>query len=346
MNRNRWLLLVVALLLLGNFVYHYWLHRGLITIHSKADPLSKVIHQIERQGNVTVKTNIDGATPIAMWVTDVTVADALKTLSAVTESRWRLAYFVAPDKTAIKGAINSIVASQKPEGWKSVYYPIRGGLIDDEQDVPVDPRNDPWNVKPAKEPTAQAYLEQAARSVAANFLFPENWNPPVKSAPKAGPIDSSLPRLASAAKGKYEEVFLLQKRTRGNGRDRQGGDDSPRFASNDDEGGRPFFGGGGGFNREAMQERMQAELEKLPADRRAEVQKEMDDRRAFFESLRDLPKDQRDAKLAEMMSNPAIQDKMDAAQAAREARNSPQQRASKANNYLARKAAATGGAKP
>lgn len=346
MNRNRWLLVAIALLLLGNFVWHYWMHRGLITIHSKTDPLSKVIHQIEKQGHVTVKTNMDGTTPIAMWVTDVTVADALETLSVVTESSWRLAYFVAPDKSSISGAIGSIVSNQKPEGWKSVYYPIRGGLIDTDQDVPVDPRKDPWNVKPAKEPNAQAYLEQAARSVSANFLFPENWNPPVKSAPKSGPIDDSLPRLASAAKGKYEEVFLLRKRGEGKGRDRQGGEDGPRFASNDDEGGRPAFGGGGGprggGNREAMEERLQAELAKMSPEQR----KEAEDRRAFFASLRDLPPEQRQAKMEELMNNPAIQDKMDNAQAAREARNSPAQRASRANNYLSRKATATGGAKP
>ena len=201
----------IFLLLVGNFIYNVWLHWGLITIHSKKDPLSKIIRQIEKQGHVTLESNVDPNTPVNMWVTEVTLADAMETLSVVTESRWRLAYIVAGNRSAIKGAIASITSGQKTEGWKSVYYPLRGA---EEQDVPVDPRKDPWNVKPVVEPTAQAYLEQAARSVSACFMFPEDWNPPVKSAPASGPIAKTLPKLASTAKGSYEEVFLLQKRQR------------------------------------------------------------------------------------------------------------------------------------
>jgi len=338
--------------MIGNFVWYGWMHWGLITIHSKSDPLSKVIREIEKQGHVTLKTNMDGSTPVTMWVTNVTLADAMETLSAVTESRWRLAFFVAPDKTSIKGAITTITSGEKLEGWKSVYYPLMMQKADGDEEVPVDPRKDPWNVRPVTEPKAQAYLEQAARSVSASFIFPENWNPPVTSAPKSGPIDSSLPRLASAAKGKYEEVFLLQKgrRTAGGGkdreRDRSNDDEGPRFASNDEEGGGRPRGFGGGFNREAMEERRQAELAKMSPDKRAALQKEMDARKAFFDSLKDLPKDQRDAKIAEYMNQPEVQAAMDNQQAQREARNSPQQRADRANNYLARKSAATGGAKP
>src|SRR6202012_3185693 len=136
------------------------------------------------------------------------------------EARWRLAFFVAPDKTSIKGALANLSAGQKMEGWKSVYYPLMMPGVNGDEEGPKDPRKDPWNVKPTDQKTAQGYLEQAARSVSASFNYPENWNPPVNSAPKSGPIESSLPRLASAAKGKYEEVFLLQKGRRG-GRDRE-----------------------------------------------------------------------------------------------------------------------------
>jgi len=351
MNRNRWLLLAIALLMIGNFIWYGWLHWGLITVHAKEPvglPLSKVIQQIESQGHVTIKTNIDGSTPVHMWVTNVTLADALETLAAVTDSRWRLAFFVAPDKTSIKGALANLSSGQKMEGWKSVYYPLMMPRADGgEDEVPADPRKDPWNVKPVDQKTAQAYLEQAARSVSASFNFPESWNPPVNSTLKSGPIESTLPKLASAAKGKYEEVFLLQKGGRRGGRERRSGEDEgPRLVSNDDEGGGggPRFGGG--FNREGMEARMQSELDKMPADRRAALQKEMDDRRAFFNSLKDLPKDQRDARLAEYFSQPDVQAAMDNQQANRDSRNSPQQRANNANNYLARKAAASGGAKP
>jgi hypothetical protein len=346
MNRNRWLLLLtIFLLMVGNFIWNYWIHRGLITIHSKKDPLSKVIHQIERQGHVTLTSNIDPSTPINMWVTEVTLADAMETLSAVTESRWRLAYLVAGDKSAIKGAIGTLTSGKKLEGWKSVYYPLMIGRGEEEEEVPVDPRKDPWNVKPVTEPTAQSYLEQAARSVSASFMFPENWNPPVKSPPKSGPITDSLPKLASAAKGKSEEVFLLQKRPQRTARaDRPERDDEgPRFTSGDDEGGGRRRGG---FDREAMQQRMQAELDKMSAERRAAMQKEMDARKAFFDSLRDLTDDQKKAKMAEYMAQPDVQNRMDNAQSNRDGRSTPDQRAARADGYLSNKSAMTGGAKP
>jgi hypothetical protein len=344
MNRNRWLLLTVFLLMVGNFIWNVWGRWGLITIHSKGDPLSKIIHQIEKQGHVTLKSNIDPSTPIKMWVTEVTLADAMETLSAVTESRWRLAYFVAGDKSAISGALGAFASGQKMEGWKSVYYPLMIGRGQEEEEVPVDPRKDPWNVKPVTDPTAQSYLEQAARSVSASFMFPENWNPPVKSPPNSGPIAKTLPKLASAAKGKYEEVFLLQKRQRSANRPERerGDDDGPRFASNDGEEGR----GRRDFNREAMEERMQAELAKMSAERRAAMQREIDARKAFFDSLRDLTKEQRDARIADMMQQPDVQARMDNAQANRDSRSSPDQRMSRADSYLSNKATATGGAKP
>ena len=188
MNRNRLLLLLtVFVLMVANFIYHVWMHWGLITIHSKNDPLAKIIRQIEKQGHVTLKSNVDPATPINMWVTEVTLADAMETLSTVTEARWRLAYFVAGDKSAISGAIGTLTSGQKLEGWKTSYYPLMIGRGEEEEEVPVDPRKDPWNVKPVKEPTAQSYLEQAARSVSASFIYPNDWNPSVKSPPKSGP---------------------------------------------------------------------------------------------------------------------------------------------------------------
>ena len=350
MTRNRLLLLLtVFLLLVANFIWNIWSHWGLITIHAKKEPLSKVIRQLEKQGHVTVKTNMDPSTPVGMWVTDVTVADAMETLSVATESRWRLTYFVAGDHSAISGAIGAFTAGKKLEGWKSVYYPLNPmmGMSGEDEGTPVDPRKDPWNVKPVSGPTAQLYLEQAARSVAASFTFPESWNPAVKSPPKSGPIAKSLPGLASAASGKYAEIFLLQKRPQRTARaDRGGrdeGDDGPRFTSNDDEGGRRR----GGFDREAMEARAQAEIDKQQsAERRAAMQKEFDARKAFFASLRDLTDDQRRAMMQQYMNQPDNQNRMDNAQANHDSRSSPDQRAARADGYMARASAMTGGAKP
>jgi hypothetical protein len=211
--------------------------------------------------------------------------------------------------------------------------------VGEEPEIMPDPRMDPWEVKPPKEPTLQSYLQQASRSVAASFVVPDGFNPAVTSAPSSGPISKSLPQLVSAAKGKYEEVFLLQgerrERPEGEGRDRRRGDDGPRFAGNFGDGGRPP----GGFDREAMEERIQNEINKLPPAKRAAVQQEHDERRKFFEEMRNLTPEQREAKIQDFMNDPANQARMEDGMNARESRRSPQQRKDRAQSYMQRKAA-------
>lgn len=348
MKRNHWLFAIITLLLAGNILWYVVAHWGLITIHADNMPLGQVIRAVEKQGHVTVKTNLDVTKPVTMRVDNVALAEALETLSTVTDSRWRLTYFVAPDKGAIGSALATFSAGQKVAGWSALYVPVPP--IVEEKLIAPDPRSDLWNVKPAKEPTLQSYLQQASRNVAASFVFPESWNPAVKSAPKSGAIGKALPKLVSTANGKYEEVFLLQGSLRSAGEqpdvrppDDEGG---PRFAGNFGGGGgsRPF-GGRGGVDRESMEERINAEINKLPADQKAAALKEQAERKAFFEEMKALTPEQREAKMQDFMSNPANQDRMENAKGARDARQSPQQRISRAQSYLQRKAQITSAAK-
>ena len=339
MKRNHWLFALVALLLTANIIWYVIAHWGLITIHADNRPLAEVIRSIEKQGGVIVKTNLDLTKPVRMDVDNVVLAEALETLGSLVEARWRLTYFVAPDKGAISTALATFTAGQKVEGWKALYVPVPP--IAEERALPPDPRNDPWEVKPAKEPTLQAYLQQASRNVAASFVFPESWNPAVKSAPKSGAIAKALPRLASAANGKYEEVFLLQGSSRGGDEGGGGGppesDGGPRFASNGGSGGsRPF--GRTNFDRDAMEERIRAEINKLPAAERAVAEKEHEERKAFFEEMRQLTPEQREARMEDFMNQPKNQERMESAISARDARRSPQQRIASAKKYLDRKA--------
>lgn len=350
MNRNRWLIPTTVLLVLGAVVHHVWANWGLVTIHSANEPLAKVIRQIEKQGRVTIKTDLDLNTPIRMNVDKVVVTEALETLAAVADARWRLAFFVAGDKAAIGSALATITAGQRPEGWKTAFLPAPP--LGDQPDLTPDPRISVWTVSAPTEPKVQAYLESAARQVSAMFLFPESWNPNVKSAPKSGAIIKVVPKLANAAGGQSEAVFLLQKDERrgagGPGGDESGGRrgagaETPPPADGTT---RPDGPGGrnGGFNREAMEERMKAEIAKLPAEQRPKAEAELAERRAFFESLKDLTPEQRRAKFEETMSDPSRQEKMEARMAAADARRSPEQRLARSHSYVERKAQAASGA--
>lgn len=325
MKRTHWLAIATLLLLTGYIGWRVWSQWGLITIHAENRPLAEIIRSLEKQGGVIVKTDLDPATPVRMHVDKVKLSEALETLSTLTESRWRLTYVVGPDKGSIQNALGSFAARQKVEGWRLLSIPVPP--IGEEPLVLPDPRADPWEVKPAPEPKLQAYLQQAARTVSASFIYPENWNPDVSAPPKSGPIAKALPRLVNAAKGQHQEVFLLQRGGRG-GPD--GGDegDRPRFAA---------FDGRGGFDRDAMEERIKAEINKLPPEKRAAAQQEHEDRKNFFEQMRNMTPEQRSARMQEFMEDPRNEERMDKAMAARDARRSPEQRAKRGERYRERK---------
>jgi hypothetical protein len=339
-TRNQWVLVVLLVVLTGQIVHYFWAHWGLVTVHSKGQPLSQVIRTIEKQGHVTIKTNIDLTKSVAMWVDNVTVAEAIETLSVATDSRWQLAYYVGPDKGTVAGALANFTAGQKNDGWHRLFVPLQP--TGDEPDVLPDPRKDPWTVKTISDSTLQGYLKEAAKNVAATFYVPENFNPTVKP-PKSGSISSALPKLVSSAHGKYEEVFLLQgserRADRGEGRDRGGDDGEPRFAGNFGDGGR---GGRGLFDRNAMEERFQNEINKLPKSERDAAAAEHEERKKFFDSLKDMTPEQRAAAFQQMLSDPTVQDKIDNANNNRDSRRTPQQRIQRAGSYLSRMAAATG----
>jgi hypothetical protein len=343
MNRIRWLLLTIAVLALANGTYHWWRGRSLITIHCEDWTPSKVVKQIERQGGIVLKTNLPEDLKIRMHVDKVPVSEALETLATVVEARWRLAYIFAPTLPEAHAALAGLVAGQKPEGWKQLFIPLFMPVTEETGPAP-DPRADQWIVKPADKPEFQAYAMQAAESVDAAFAFPESWNPAVTKAPSAGPIGKAAPALAKAAGGRVLEVFVVEKRAR----DFAGGPPRDGDGPPDRDGGSRFGSGRRGGDRsdadrdkmrEAFAQRAQAEIDKLPADKRAVAQAEYDTRRKFFEGMRDLSPEERKAKMEEFMSNPANQDRMDQRMSDHMARMSPDQRVQRANTYVQRKEA-------
>ncbi|MDQ3621583.1 MAG: hypothetical protein M3463_03715 [Verrucomicrobiota bacterium] len=329
MNRSRWLLLTLLVVLgVANLGYHFWRNRGLITVHADDRPVLEVIRAIERQGGVVLRTNLDPATRVRMHVDKVPLAEALETLATLTDTRWRLTYFLADDEADVQAAIAKFTAGSPPEGWKTAWVPMPP--MGDEEGAAPDPRRDEWQVKAPAEKKIQAYLEEAARQVSAGFAFPESWNPEVPREPPSGEITKVVPKLARAVNGAAEEVFLLTQ----NRRERAEGE--PRERSGDP---RPS----GEFNRDAMIARMQASIDKLPPEKRAAAQKEFDERRKLFSGIRDLPQEERRAKMEEIFNRPEMQERFEKKMMEREARSSPQQRIERARNYIERKTASRQG---
>jgi hypothetical protein len=337
MNRIRWFVVAVLVLLTANFATRWWKNRGLITIHCEDWPASKVVRELEKQGGITIKTNLTDETRIRMHLDKVPLTEAMETFAVVSEGRWRLTYVFAGGLGEIQNGINAMLANERPEGWKRLYFPMRRMGNDFDAGPAPDPRTDLWNVKTPEKDEFQSYAQQAARSVNAAIAFPETWNPSVHKQPSAGPIAKVAPALAKASGGRVLEVFLVQKNERRD--DQDDGDQGPRFGfrgDNADEAERDR-------RREAFIERAQAEIDKLPPEQRQAAQQRFEERRKFFEGMRDLPEAQRRAKMEEFFSGEQNQERMEARESERMARMTPDQRVDRSRRYVERKQAARSG---
>jgi hypothetical protein len=341
MNRIRWLVVAVLVLTVANVGSRWWRNRGLITIHCEDWPASKVVREIEKQGGITIKTNVTDETKMRMHLDKVPLTEAMETFAVVSEGRWRLTYVFASGLGEIQTGINGLFSNERPEGWKRLSFRIPQ-LGDDPDNGPApDPRADLWQVKAPEKNDFQSYAQQAARSVSAAIVFPEAWNPTVSKQPPSGPIRKSAQALAKASKGKVLEVFLVQKNERNDGPPGEDGDRGPRFGRGDRD--TPVDDAERDRRRQEFQERFQAEIDKLPADKRAAAQQRFEERRKFFEGMRDLPEAERRAKMEEFFSSEQNQERMEARESERMARMTPDQRVDRARKYVERKQAARSG---
>ena len=332
-NRTQFLIIFTVLFLLCAIIYHVWADWGLITIHAKGMPLGKVIASIERQGHVKVETDMSGDTPVTMDVVKVHLNDALEVLSTVTDSRWRLLFFVAGDKGTLKSGEDSWLAGTPPDGWKMLSFPM-GNMIpttsDDADPAPPDPRTDAWTPTTAAPATVQTFFAEAAQATNAGFAFPEDWNPTVNSAPPSGVIQHSVPKLISAANGHDDEVFFLsQNMRRGPGGPQGGGPGATA-------------GGFGQFDPDLLIARVQSQIDRLPPEQRPEAQANFETERAFWTSLKNMNDDDRRAAMQAHMQDPTFQQIMANRMDSRDAMMNHDQRMQRYSNYVNRKMSITG----
>ena len=331
-NRTQVLIIATVALLLFAIVYHVWADWGLVTIHAKQEPLGKVIASMERQGHAKIQTDLAGDTPVTMDVVKTPLTDALETLSVVTESRWRLLYFVAGDKSTLKSGELAWFGGQRPDGWKMVSLSMGGNMMaaledDDATAIPPDPRTDVWTPKTAAPAPLQTFFLDAATLTNASFAFPGDWNPTVKSTPPSGTVEHVIPKLVSAAGGRQDELFFLGKQGR-------------RGPRND--AGNGATGGDFHFDPELFAAHMQAEINRLPADERGTAQANFNTERAFRESLRDMTDEQRRQAWQQHLQDPQVQQQIANMMDGRDGRMNHDQRMQHFQNMVNHKLAAQG----
>jgi hypothetical protein len=325
-------LAAIALLLVGVLVGRWVGDWGLVTVNVRDVPLVKVLRSIEKQGGVKIATNADPNALVTMKVEKVPVFEAIDVLAISVDGEARLAYVAAPDQGPIRDVLAAFAASGNPGGWKIFAAGFGGGRFGDSE-ILSDPRTIRWTPSDLPEKTLHALLDQGAQKTGLLFAAPEAWNPPVTKLPGENAAGDVAAALVSGVRGKMSEVFLVTV-------------SPPRSAETQNPEGRrwefsrtvfsPQRGGGSG-NPDWANERAQAQIAALPPEERPAAERHWTEMRAFWESIRNLPEEERRARMEEHFNKPEVQDRMEARQNARDAKSPPERREDRMRRYLDRK---------
>jgi len=326
------LLVMFVLLWAAWQIYSGW---GLVTLDVRDAPLAKVLAAINRQGGIEIVSNLDPTTPVSLQVKRVPPVEALDIVAVRTDASWQLAYLGAPDDAAIKAVLANFRAGAETTDWTS--HGAGGfGMVEPQSGAALDLRAVRWS--PSGAGDFSSLLEEASQKTGVLLAAPSDWKP-AAAAPKAGPIADTAPELFRNAGGVAREVFLLRARPSreddvfgGSGR------------------GGAWLGGaadtgerGGGWrsmgNPDRAAERVEAQIALLPQSEQQKARDDYNMMREFWQSVRDLPQDQRRAKAQEFFNRPDVAERMDERRTAREAKMTPKQRVERAQRYLERKAA-------
>ena len=90
-------------------------------------------------------------------------------------------------------------------------------------------------------------------------------------------------------------------------------------------------------NPERLAERVEAQIALLPAAEQAKAREDFQTMRDFWQSVRDLPEEERRDKAREFFNRPEVQDRMEDRRLAREAKMTPEQRIDRSKRYWERK---------
>jgi hypothetical protein len=338
MNVNRPVLLAsLMVLLLGWGAWHLYAGWGLVTINVADAPLSRVLSEIRKQGGIEVVTNLDPATKVSVQVKRVPAVEALDIVAVRTDASWRLAYLGAPAETTLDEALATFAAGREILEWTS--HGAGGfSLVEPESGEALDLRRVQWT--PSGGGKLPDVLQEAAEKTGVLFAAPSAWTPDV-TAPPPGPVASAAPELFRQAGGASREVFLLRGRG-GSGEDEGPGDRRGGWigAAANSSGER-----GGGWMRamgdpERVAARVEAQIALLPSAEQPEARENFQMMREFWQSVRDLPEEERRAKAREFFSRPEVAEDMETRRLSRWAKMTPDQRIERNKNYWERKSEA------
>lgn len=317
-------------------VYSGW---GLVSLDFNEEPVGKVLAAISRQGGIEIASDLDPSTPVTIKVRRVPPLEALDIVAVRTDASWRLAYLGAPDEAAIESALSAFRAKQQTENWTS-HGPGGFNAVQPRSGAPLDLRSAEWQPQDGGE--LHSLMTQAAEETGVTLAAPKNWTPQIDK-PAGGCMAKAAPALFREAGGVWREVFLV----RGPDPGEQPADDGEgwrgrrSWIGSSERGAQGDRGGGRGFgDPERAAKRAEAQIKLLPPEEQQKAREDVSMMREFWQSVRDLPDDQRRAKAQEFFKRPEVQERMEDRRLARDAKMTPKQRIERSRRYWDRKAEA------
>jgi len=234
------------------------------------------------------------------------------------------------------------------------YYPGPGWASGSDYGQVIDPGTLSITLE-GGDPDLRKLLDEAAQKSGVMTALPKDWIASAKL-PKPTSVRNAISTMVGSVHGKLTEFFFLTERPRrgwGGAGEGDGGPDAPRpTIAGGPYGGPPSSGvlpagdlRGSSPNPEWIQQRQLAKIKKLPTAQQEQAKKDMEERKAFFDSLKGLSPAERAAKFQDMMANSELGQKMQDSRLIQDAKQSAARRITRAVNYLNRKAAAMAPAK-
>ena len=296
---------LLAVLVVANIILHVIWNWGLVTVKVTNAPIGQVIKSIERQGWVTIYSNIDPQTKVSMYVDHVPLAEAMATLAVNADAQWHLGFFVAPSSSQVKEEIRSFTQGDdaNDDSTRTYSFPTPLDMIADENTPEADPRAQIWpGLKmpppaptpppdasadnpdaPAPQPegpptSVQGYLKAFAEEADVWIMAPASWDPAVPSAPPpSSSISGAIRHFVSGAHGSVTQAIVLRGRPQ-----RVAGQDRPRGGFR-----------GAGMDMGMMMDRMDNAINGLPPAVRPAMREQLKQEADFQKQAAAAPPEER-----------------------------------------------------
>lgn len=310
------ILLVIFIIAVGSFGYLAWrASRDLVTLNVRDMEVRKVVGKIEWQTweNIFVGKEVSGK--VTLNVHNMPLEDVLEIIGEQTSSRWSTIYPLYTSSKSLgkleKALVGEISASEN--GWKELRGGGRFGTMGGGMFGAMTDNNSKLitvNLNMKQLDIATIALSRYSRAQ----IVPEDGTHELVSLKLANqPVSDGVKQLAKQAHRSWTKLYSLESFRRDRGP--RGPEDGPPrggFAGQSDGSstnrGEFDWAGRREFSRtnEDFQKRMEAQLESMTPEERAQFEK----RRNDYEAMRNMTPEQRRDAFQKMASSPDFQNRM------------------------------------